>query len=40
MLGISELTGAYEHPSVPRQVGDSSLPQGEAVIDLDRGVDA
>ncbi|MFI6780654.1 ABC transporter ATP-binding protein [Micromonospora sp. NPDC050276] len=35
-----ELTGGYGHPSVPRQVDDSSLPQGEAVIDLDRGVDA
>ncbi|WP_433652444.1 ABC transporter ATP-binding protein [Micromonospora zamorensis] len=36
-----ELTGA--HPSVPRQVDDSALPyagQGDAVIDLDRGVDA
>ncbi|MEU4550582.1 ABC-2 type transport system ATP-binding protein [Micromonospora violae] len=35
-----ELTGAYAHPSVPGQVDASSLPQGEAVIDLDRGVDA
>ncbi|MEU4527971.1 ABC transporter ATP-binding protein [Micromonospora ureilytica] len=35
-----ELTGAYEQPSVPRQGGDPSLPQGDAVIDLDRGVDA
>ncbi|MGC5306799.1 ABC transporter ATP-binding protein [Micromonospora zamorensis] len=36
-----ELTGA--HPSVPRQVDDSALPyagQSDAVIDLDRGVDA
>ncbi|MET8088687.1 ATP-binding cassette domain-containing protein [Micromonospora sp. NPDC005220] len=35
-----ELTGGYGHLSVPRQVDDSSLPPGEAVIDLDRGVDA
>ncbi|MFG1650999.1 ABC transporter ATP-binding protein [Micromonospora sp. NPDC049275] len=39
-----ELTGAGEHPSVPRQVDDSALPtdgDGAAVIDLDvRGVDA
>ncbi|MFG1868599.1 ABC transporter ATP-binding protein [Micromonospora arborensis] len=38
-----ELTGGYAHSSVPRQVDDSALPhadQGEAVINLDRGVDA
>ncbi|MET7667473.1 ABC transporter ATP-binding protein [Micromonospora luteifusca] len=38
-----ELTGANEHSSVPRQVDDSALPyadQGDAVINLDRGVDA
>ncbi|MEU7590800.1 ATP-binding cassette domain-containing protein [Micromonospora sp. NPDC049230] len=38
-----ELTGAYAQPSVPRQVDDSALPAGgqdDAVIDLDRGVDA
>ncbi|MET7708411.1 ATP-binding cassette domain-containing protein [Micromonospora sp. NPDC005413] len=38
-----ELTGAYEHLSVPRQVDDSALPyadQGDAVINLDRGVGA
>ncbi|MEU7752178.1 ATP-binding cassette domain-containing protein [Micromonospora sp. NPDC049171] len=38
-----ELTGANAQPSVPRQVDGSALPaggQGEAVIDLDRGVDA
>ncbi|MEU7849258.1 ATP-binding cassette domain-containing protein [Micromonospora parva] len=35
-----ELTGAYGHQSVPRQVDDSSRPHDGAVIDLDRGVDA
>ncbi|WP_410813181.1 ABC transporter ATP-binding protein [Micromonospora sp. 067-2] len=38
-----ELTGAGEHPSVPRQSDDSALPpggQGDAVINLNRGVDA
>ncbi|MFF4881100.1 ABC transporter ATP-binding protein [Micromonospora sp. NPDC000668] len=38
-----ELTGAGGHPSVPRQVDDSALPpgvEGDAVINLDRGVDA